>query len=134
MFLYAITGDNPSAANWQRSLGYALDNPQMGSNTKGFDGEPVVLLSNRNLPADRLRIDEGQTWRRCGEAWVGFWNDLIPTEESLRKPMQLDGRQLELRGQQWKVPIAISFDETPDGQMFRQVHLSRYVDFTDEAE
>lgn len=135
-FLYCVPGCDNNSVDWSRlGLDYAFEgDPQRGLNLEGFEGQESALLADQSLSAGRLRIDkESQTWKKCGDYYIGFWNDLRPTEELLRRKTQLAGKKIELDGQTWNVPTAVSFDEV-DGELFSRHHLSRYVDFDEDGE
>ena len=137
-FIYFIPGeDNNSVDIKALGLEYAFDKgPHRGMNRRGFDGETqgAVLVDQDAMPASRctLKTDE-QVWRKIKNYHIGYWKDSPPTEESLRRPIRLAGRSLQLGGEDWQVPVAISFEDY-QGEVISTYQLSQYVDCDEDGE
>lgn len=64
---------------------------------------------NQNLPHYNAAT---QTWRKFGDQWIGWQTDMLPGPESLRRPSQLQGYEVELGdGRVWIAPVVKQFRE-----------------------
>lgn len=67
---------------------------------------------DRNLNTPHYNANT-QTWRKFGEQWIGWQEDMKPGPESLRRPKQIDGYEVELGdGKIWIAPTVRPFHET----------------------
>lgn len=76
----------------------------------GSSGCILAALPPDKQPPLRLGFyPDFQQWTRFegpgGATWVGLDTEHPPTAEELARPKQFDGYEIELAGQQWKIPI-----------------------------
>ena len=131
-FLYFVPGTDINSVDLDAvGLGYAFEGPPDRSyNAKGFDGSsPGALLMQKGpMPAGRLKLNPPeQVWKEQKRFWVGYWKDLPPTEESLRRKTMLAGSDLTLQKADWTIPTAICFEEY-NGDVVPVHQLSRYIE------
>lgn len=137
-FIYYVPGtDNNSVDIKALGLACAFDRgPSKGMNHKGFDGETsgALLMERESMPSARLTLQpDEQVWKKLKNYYVGYWKDLVPTEESLRRRTRLAGSNVTLGNEAWQVPVAISFEEY-NGDVVTASQLSRYVDCDEDGQ
>jgi len=134
-FLYFVPGVTENKVDVKAvGLEYAFDgSPAKSYNTRGFDGEGGSVLAQREKGASLSFDPPKQTWKEFKGYWVGYWNNNPPTEEALRRDLQLRGKPIRIREEWWTVPIARSF-ELDDGQIIARGNLSRYWDVNKDGE
>jgi len=135
-FLYAIPGEDNNSFDLKKlDLEYAFESgPQRGLLRDAFGASQCALLTDGSVSPRLAQYNpKEQTWRKCGDFHIGFWTDSPPQEKDLRRSVQLKGLPVVLGGQEWSVPMAVTFLETKDGVRFDYT-LSRYIDHDDDGE
>lgn len=85
--------------------------------TRGPEGMAGCVVSIQPQCAINLNMPHynpaTQTWRKFGEQWIGWQTDMLPGPESLRRPTQLQGYEVELGdGKVWIAPVIRAFQES----------------------
>lgn len=112
-FLYFVNGQNPSVPD---SIRYAFESsPQIRECLSGPDQRSGSIFADKSTPVQNVKFDpNSQCWERIpnSEIWVGIYPDNPPTEQSLRKSVQLDGYLVPLgNGENWNIPIARTWND-----------------------
>jgi len=113
MFLYFVPGNRSNVQAVE--IGYAFDGGKVSQTCEtmsGPDGQRGTILANRSVPSQLVGHDkQKQTWRQCGEVWIGYWNDNKPTEKTLKRPVIVPGNAVTLiDGAEWEIPRGLVFD------------------------
>jgi hypothetical protein len=115
MFLYLLNGNLSREALTKAQLSHLPDAATLiqRSLLDGPAGAGRTLFADGRMPAERLyyRPNE-QTWQKSanGQFWLGYWNDMIPTAESLKRKSIIAGHPAELGGRgSFIIPLARKF-------------------------
>lgn len=142
-FLYVLPGkgqaDMARPINWRaHGLDHVFDSDNVPSKTwtaEGPDGQPAILLSSKGDDTKLLYRPDEQKWLKSREGWsCGYWlNSGAPTAESLERPVMLNGRRIKIGGEEWLVPVAMSFYEF-SGTIAHYITLSREFSTDEQGE
>lgn len=112
-FIYAIPNVNTVGAELLANVGLSqlFDRAKETQRhiTRGPGGGQCTLVCIGDNGKSLFYKPAEQTWQKShnGKYWVGFYNDDPPTEQCLRRKMQLAGHYVELTdGGKWLVPVA----------------------------
>lgn len=123
-FLYYV----PSGVT-TNELAHTGGDSMLSREAGGPDGGRGMVHSSCS-PADVGYYPDRQTWQPVPNSriWIGYINDQMPTPDSLAKPMQVKGR--EVNG--WLVPVAFNFAEIQE-TIVPLPSLDRYLRYTGEG-
>ena len=112
-FIYAFDGSMPAATKRRNQADFVkIFGPDVGQtrqSERGPGGKACTLWQYRSASKRLLYKPEQQTWSESltGGYWTGFYNDEKPTEQELRRDVQLAGHLIELgNGEKWLIPVA----------------------------
>ena len=114
--------------------------------TAGPGGGECVLLMRAGEDTKLLYFKpKEQHWDRSlnEKYWLGFYEKNRPTPEILARENQINGHEVELNGQKWRLPLARMFPEGTmlpetlllgrDGKIIKE-SIPRYAEFSRKAE
>jgi hypothetical protein len=147
-FIYAIPGSGIITQKELESAGLAsifedTDYSQREVNP-GPGTEPCVLLCIGE--AEGLFFNpQQQLWQKSlnGKFWLGFYEQNPPTALELARKNQINGHEVELNDQKWRIPLARIFPEGTSlpqtllmgagGELIREI-IPKYAAFGAKAE
>ncbi|MDD5327415.1 MAG: hypothetical protein PHY02_06325 [Phycisphaerae bacterium] len=128
-FLYAIPNDSGlineqkiKEAGLMNIFGDIMPNFSQRDIEPGPGGMKGALICIGSDVSQLYYKPNEQTWQQSlnGKYWVGIINNSVPGEQFLRRYKQLNGHEVELKGEKWLIPLARMF---PEGTMLPQTLL-----------